>query len=151
MLKNQNGMTLVEILAALTILSIVLISFTMIFLQSSYFTAHNKESLTMIQLGEEIVGDIRADYSFKNLVGIKKDGVEVDLTRPFINLNDGEYIYHPPLTDYKVTINLKPGLISGYLKRAEIKITTVNSNQKAFETEMYIEVGLWKMKKALHW
>lgn len=58
-IKNNEGLTLVEILAALVLLSIVLVAFMSFFTQSAKFTAHNHETLTAVQVAEDVVAEVR--------------------------------------------------------------------------------------------
>lgn len=59
LMQNEKGLTLVEILAALVILGIVLVSVMSFFTQSAKFTSHNNEKLTNIQVAEEIIAEVR--------------------------------------------------------------------------------------------
>src|SRR5690606_7901361 len=71
-IKNNKGLTLVEILAALVLLSIVLITFMSFFTQSAKFTAHNQETLTAVQIGEQAVSDIRGLETIFDIATAKK-------------------------------------------------------------------------------
>lgn len=55
----NKGFTLIEILVALVILSIILLSFMSFFTQSSLFTQKNKEKLTAINLAQEMIVTIK--------------------------------------------------------------------------------------------
>lgn len=57
---NEDGLTLIEILASLVIISIVLISFSTILLQAMKHTKYNEEKLTEVDIAEEVIGKIRA-------------------------------------------------------------------------------------------
>lgn len=59
LMQNEKGLTLVEILAALVILGIVLVSVMSFFTQSAKFTAHNNEKLTNVQVAEEVIAEVR--------------------------------------------------------------------------------------------
>ena len=59
LMRNEKGLTLVEILAALVILGIVLVSMMSFFTQSAKFTSHNNEKLTNIQVAEEVIAEVR--------------------------------------------------------------------------------------------
>lgn len=58
-IQNNRGLTLVEILAALVILGIVLVTFMSFFTQSAKFTAFNNEKLTAVQVAEDVVAQVR--------------------------------------------------------------------------------------------
>lgn len=60
MSRNEDGLTLIEILASLVIISIVLISFSTILLQATKHTKYNEEKLTEVDIAEEVIGKIRA-------------------------------------------------------------------------------------------
>lgn len=113
---DERGMSLVEILAALVILSIVLLSFFTFFTQPAIFTKHNKEKLTAVQIAEEVVAKVRdGDYQVTNLGIIEYSG-------------------------YKVDIVIKDGPAG--LKKAEIKVkidTITGIKGLSFSTEMYFD------------
>lgn len=112
-LAKEQGFSLIEILAAIVILSIVLISFVSFFAQSAKHTKYNNEKLTAVQVGEEFVAKVR----------------------------DGKYsITETPVTidysGYIVEIKLENGPIE--LKKAKIKVTSSEGMKKSsFSTEMY--------------
>lgn len=142
MQNNQKGLTLVEILAAITILSIVLLTFSSLFLQSSKFTNSNKDRLSEIEVAEEIVGTIRSSQSFKDLTGIKKDNVIVNQI-PIKNLINSSYVYNHPESNYVITITLSNGPANTTLRKAVIKVEDLEGQPaELFTTEMYIEDGL---------
>lgn len=113
-LRNNEGLTLVEILAALVILGIVLVSFMSFFTQSAKFTAHNNEKLTAVQVAEEIVAEVR----------------QGDFTE-----NENLERYH-----YTVDIEITQGPVN--LKKAEITVKSPEGagiNDPEFMTQMYFE------------
>nr|WP_251047382.1 type II secretion system protein [Planococcus sp. ISL-110] len=65
-MQNEKGLTLVEILAALVILGIVLVSVMSFFTQSAKFTAHNNVKLTNIQVAEEVIAEVREGAYLSN-------------------------------------------------------------------------------------
>jgi len=113
---GENGVTLVEILAALVLLSIVLIGFFSFFTQSATFTKHNKEKLTAVQIAEEVIADVR-NGKYQDDTSIIKG-------------------------DYEVNIVIEDGPADLILKKA---IVTVNSltdmgiKGSSFTTEMYFD------------
>lgn len=54
MIKNEKGLTLVEILASIVILSIVLTSFYGLFIQSAKFTKVNEDNLVASNLANQV-------------------------------------------------------------------------------------------------
>ncbi|TWT08960.1 prepilin-type N-terminal cleavage/methylation domain-containing protein [Planomicrobium sp. CPCC 101079] len=117
LVQNERGLTLIEILAALVILGIVLISVMSFFTQSAKFTAHNNEKLTNVQVAEEVIAEIR----------------------------QGKYLSDTSFTRegaYKVEIDIKDGP-----ENLELATVVVSSPEGAgidesdFTTQMYFEVS----------
>lgn len=80
LMKNERGLTLVEILAALVILGIVLVSVMSFFTQSAKFTAHNYEKLTNVQIAEEVIAEIRlGTYTSDKVFNKKNHLVEINI------------------------------------------------------------------------
>ncbi|MDQ0300214.1 prepilin-type N-terminal cleavage/methylation domain-containing protein [Salibacterium salarium] len=52
-MKNQNGLTLVEVLASITILSIVILTFLSFFSQSMIFSQQTEDNLTAVNAAEK--------------------------------------------------------------------------------------------------
>lgn len=77
-LFKENGMTLVELLAAIALLGIVLFTFMSIFTQSAKFSAHNQETLTAVQVAEEIVAEVRIG-SYSDSEAFTKHGYDIEL------------------------------------------------------------------------
>lgn len=71
--QNEEGMTLVELLAAIVLLGIVLVAFMSFFTQSAKFTAHNHEKLTNVQVAENIIGDVRQGMYQKSITFVEDD------------------------------------------------------------------------------
>lgn len=112
--RNENGLTLVEILAALVILGIVLVSFMSFFTQSAKFTAVNYEKLTAVQVAEDVISNVRENsLDYKNL--------------------------YP---EYKIDIVRSDGPTKN-LKHAKITVKAIAGTRKdelGFTTEMYYEM-----------
>lgn len=119
---NAKGLSLVEVLASIVILTIVLISFSNLFLQSAKHTKFNKEKLTAVQVAEDVVAKIRIGEYSDEIVG-----------------SDFPVSGYP---GYKVTIKIESGPSGVNLNKAVI---TVSSNSEtgikksSFKTEMYFE------------
>lgn len=58
-MKNERGFTLVEVLAALVILSIVLMSFTAVFANTNKIAINNSEKLVVINLADAYLERIK--------------------------------------------------------------------------------------------
>lgn len=114
---NEEGLTLVEILAALVILGIVLVSFMSFFTQSAKFTTINYEKLTAVQVAEDVISNVR----------------ENGLSSP-----DYKTLY----PQYTIEIVSSNGPTNN-LKRAIVTVKSAQggrSKESEFKTEMYYEV-----------
>ncbi|MFC6037849.1 prepilin-type N-terminal cleavage/methylation domain-containing protein [Paenisporosarcina macmurdoensis] len=144
----QNGMTLVEILAAILIMSLVLITFMALFIQSAKYTAHNRETLTSVEIAENIIGKVRLSDDLTGLGLLKKENIEVTAKDAFNDVDDvddkievvngGDSNYNVFLT----IVNSKVKLPT--LKRIKVEVNSKNpsvKNSKPFETEIFIEVS----------
>ena len=115
--ENENGLTLVEILAALVILGIVLVSFMSFFTQSAKFTTYNYEKLTAVQVAEDVISNVR----------------ENGLSSP-----DYRSLYPQYIIEVVSSNGPTPNL-----KRAIITVKSVQDariEESEFKTEMYYEV-----------
>ncbi|MFD1030436.1 type IV pilus modification PilV family protein [Metaplanococcus flavidus] len=139
-LKNNSGLTLVEILAALVLLSIVLVAFMTFFTQSAKFTAHNHETLTAVQVAEDVVGQLREGEDSILSVGKICSAEDIE-NRAFVfssceNIDD----YND---DYNILLFEMDGPTEG-LKKVKVIVKSLDGrgiNEPEFETEMYYEVG----------
>jgi prepilin-type N-terminal cleavage/methylation domain-containing protein len=68
LLRSQNGVSLVEILAALTILGIIFVSFLSFFPQASKSTNKTGEMLTAVNLAKEKLVTVQKDSNIKLLL-----------------------------------------------------------------------------------
>ena len=59
-IKNPKGFTLIEVVASLIIISIVLLSFSQIFIQTNRAAATNTEKLVTINLADAMLARVRA-------------------------------------------------------------------------------------------
>lgn len=130
---NEKGMTLVELLAALVLLGIVLVTFMSLFTQSAKFTAHNQETLTAVQVGEEVVAEVR-----------KISKIE-DMKKPVNTIQSKKITDNQTYAPYIVTIEEQsaPSSVSTKLKKALITVKSAPGsgiNEPEFKTEMYFKV-----------
>ncbi|MGE6487530.1 type IV pilus modification PilV family protein [Paenisporosarcina sp. NPDC076898] len=151
-LLNENGLTLVEILAAILILSLVLLSFMAMFTQSAKYTAHNRETLSSVEIAEDVIGKIRMTNDFTELGNLKKitvtngvtNRVDVSATDAFKGLDPIEVI-NSGNSNYKVFLTMKAAPTNiNTLKRVEIEVKPINAtikDSKPFKTEIFIEVS----------
>lgn len=137
--QNEEGMTLVELLAAIVLLGIVLVAFMSFFTQSAKFTAHNHETLTAVQVAEGVVADVRNYSEIKSLQNTKgyklvSNYIEDKITyEQYIIIVTEENIEVPNQDDSTRKLSLKKAVISiksrpGY-----------GINEPEFKTEMYLK------------
>lgn len=144
--NKQNGMTLVEILAAILIMSLVLITFMALFIQSAKYTAHNRETLTSVEIAENIIGKVRLSDDLTGL-GALKDGDEVVTSEAALTNTNGSKIevVEAGNSDYEVFLKVEDFLVgSSKLKRIEVKVKSKNptvNQSKPFVTEIFLEVN----------
>lgn len=130
--NREKGLTLIEVLASLVIVSIVLISFSGILIQSMKHTKYNKEKLTEVDIAEEVIGEIR-------------DGLQIDKATGFtrkVDLSPGFTVTatcHEQLTEIR-NRNDKDVEVDLGLTRIEVEVITDDAGQKksAFKTELYM-------------
>lgn len=60
-LRSSKGFTLIEILVAVVILSIILLTFFGFFSQSALFATKNKQQLTAISLAQEVIANMKSN------------------------------------------------------------------------------------------
>ncbi len=63
--KNQSGFTLIEVIASIMIITIVLISFSQIFIQSNKTASINTEKLVTINLADAMLARVQAKSYIK--------------------------------------------------------------------------------------
>ena len=121
-IKNQKGVTLVELLASLILITIILLAFFSIFIQSSKHTKFNEEKLTSIEIAEDVIATIRSIPD---------------------NYKDNEPTHDVSKSpDYTVLLTITDG--PNKLKKATIKVKPVTEKgikQSPFETQIYYEVS----------
>lgn len=132
--RNEEGLTLLELLAAITLMGIVLVVFMSFFTQSAKFTAHNQETLTSVQVAEEIVAEVR---EIKKIEDLKNTNNTIQNNK----ITDNK-TYQP----YIVTIEEKeaPPSVKLELKKAVIIVKSAPGagiNEPEFKTEMYFKVS----------
>lgn len=127
-IHNNNGLTLIEILAALVLLSIVLISFFSFFTQSAKFTKYNNDKLSAVQVAESVVAQIRPDNHPQTLT-------EFHLRPGNLEIYRNEETYRSFIVDIEVSEG-PPGLLL-----ASIIVTPKSGlGSQSFGTDMYFEV-----------
>jgi len=125
---GESGLTLVEVLASLVILTIVFISFFAFFTQSATFTKHNKEKLSAVDIAESVVADIRHYKNISKLIEFSRNAA-------------GEYENTTSYPGFKVKIEENNGPVDS-LTKAIISVETdtdIGVKGSSFTTEMYFE------------
>ncbi len=115
---NSKGISLIEIIVSIALLSIVLITLFGVFIQSNKHTKYNEEKLDSIQIAEIVKAEV--------LNGERTSDVEIK-----------DY------PGYKVNIKIVDGPSSlPKLKKAMIVVSSNDNGikRKPFTTEMYFEV-----------
>ncbi|ANU12762.1 hypothetical protein B481_0539 [Planococcus halocryophilus Or1] len=134
LIQNERGISLVEILAAVVILGIVLVSVMTFFTQSAKFTASNHETLTAVQVGEEVVAKVRGVKSLTELTVSPEKFVGTASKVTSATL-------HP---EFSITIEKTQGVVKSKLQKVEITVLSKNNTSNpnsAFTTEMFYEVN----------
>ncbi|RLQ91920.1 type II secretion system protein [Planomicrobium sp. Y74] len=139
-LNKEQGMTLVELLAAIALLGIVLFTFMSIFTQSAKFSAHNQETLTAVQIAEQVVSDVRdleTIFSLNNIGSYKKTG-------SFIEDKDTYDHFVVKISEEPVQV-IRPDAPATALtiNKANISVKAkpgFGINEPEFKTEMYLKV-----------
>ena len=119
---NEKGLSLVEVLAAVVILSIVLITFLNFFVQSAKHTKFNNEKLTAVQVAEDVIAKVRENKFKEKIVG----DVVTD------NTYEG----------YDVSIKIEKGPTDVKLNKAVITVKSnleTGTKKSTFNTEMYYD------------
>lgn len=140
LLTKQTGMTLVELLAAIALLGIVLFTFMSIFTQSAKFSAHNQETLTAVQIAEQVVADVRNIKTISELKNVKG----YKLKTAYIEDQATYEHFVVTITEEEVDVS-RTGTPpkSLLLKKAVISIKAkpgFGINEPEFKTEMYLKV-----------
>jgi prepilin-type N-terminal cleavage/methylation domain-containing protein len=121
---NEKGLSLVEVLAAVVILSIVLITFLNFFVQSAKHTKFNNEKLTAVQVAEDVVAKVRENQFKAKRVG--------DI------VTDNTY------EGYDVSIKIEKGPTDVKLNKAVITVKSkleTGTKKSSFNTEMYYDAS----------
>ena len=132
-LDNQDGLTLLEVLLSIVILTIVLTSFAGFFSQSAIFVKKNEEKLSTSQTAQQVVNLIEVNVS-KNILlantecadfrcNFDKNGLEVFLGQ---TLN----------SSYKISVDFTPSVEE--LVKVKVAIIDNDDPDSSSETFTYI-------------
>ncbi|WP_017755977.1 type IV pilus modification PilV family protein [Calidifontibacillus oryziterrae] len=131
--NKQVGFTLIEVLAALVILSIILLSFFSFFSQSALFTQKHRENLIAINLAQDTIVAIKknAEHFQKSKTYI---GSFPEPEKSIVNVNSSGIFEQRPTFKLELTITKEA---SYNLYKLHIQIFDLKGNQKA-ETYHYL-------------
>lgn len=136
---DEEGMTLVELLAAIVLLGILLVAFMSFFTQSAKFTAHNHETLTAIQVAEEVVADVRKLEDIK-LLDTKKG---YRLVSHYIEDRTTYEQFIVTLKEENIEVSTQNNITQKLiLKKAVISVKAkpgYGINEPEYKTEMYLK------------
>ncbi|ARD47049.1 prepilin-type N-terminal cleavage/methylation domain-containing protein [Sporosarcina sp. P33] len=141
--KNEKGFTLVEILAALTILGIVFVSFMTIFSQMGVFNARTESKLETINLAKKELSFWKDNpLPLEGTTGItvlKKDAASSPgfIIYQYTRQDEPKYEYQ---VKYRVHSDLKP-FVESSVKLYRFQISIYENGREISETFGYMEEG----------
>ena len=97
--KNESGLTIIEVVASIVIITIVLLSFSQLFIQSNKTAHYNNEKLVLINLADGQLERAQA-LSFTNVQAL--DLYLSSVNSKSIPLNEKDYTIKIEKTNYKV-------------------------------------------------
>jgi prepilin-type N-terminal cleavage/methylation domain-containing protein len=132
-LGNQNGLTLLEVLLSIVILTIVLTSFAGFFSQSAMFVKKNEEKLSTSQTAQKIVNLIELNISKSRLQTIS-DCTDLKCT---LNEDDLEALSGQTINStYTISASFTPA--EENLIKAKVAIIDSDDPESSSETFTYI-------------
>lgn len=125
-LKNEKGITLIEVILAMALLSIVLISFMNIFPQMGFMNKHNEDKAQAINTAKEVLvnwqnaQDIKDFLLNQSIRPIPRSGILVG----------DDYVFTDRVDDYEVNIKIKntSDIVTNPSKAHFIHIVLKNKN-----------------------
>ncbi|MER2008533.1 MAG: prepilin-type N-terminal cleavage/methylation domain-containing protein [Psychrobacillus sp.] len=100
-LKEERGFSLIEVVASLIIITIVLLSFSQLFIQSNKIVHKNNEKLITVNLADAMLVRLKSESfsynpDFSNVNEYFKDTIETDPVKKkpptLIKMNNKEYV-----------------------------------------------------------
>ncbi|MEK5216309.1 type IV pilus modification PilV family protein [Psychrobacillus sp. FSL H8-0487] len=119
--QNEKAFTLVEVVASLTLISIILLSFFQIFIQTSKVADTNTEKLVTINLADAQLERLQIDSSELKSIGITGMSAERGVSLISISLNN-KY--------YDVNVKIYPNSNDQNLKLYNLVVTVTSQNGK---------------------
>jgi prepilin-type N-terminal cleavage/methylation domain-containing protein len=153
-LKSEKGVTLVEVLAAITLLSIVLVSMLGMFPQMGMVNTHNEAKAQAINIAKEILIDWQEDSAVK--LFIKETGHTVGFAQTpgdkvnytdFSSTSFPEYYFFETTKDHydvhiKIKKNSKIKVVSSEAQVNQIIVQLLNERGNIVsETYGYVRTG----------
>lgn len=100
--QNKNGVTLIELLASLVLLSIVIISFLSFFSQSMMFSVKVEDKLTAINVAERALND----FKYERINVDNPDYIIIDETTALFKVNNKDYYIRHSIVSTNVDLKL---------------------------------------------
>ncbi|WP_419958658.1 prepilin-type N-terminal cleavage/methylation domain-containing protein [Psychrobacillus psychrotolerans] len=119
--QNEKAFTLVEVVASLVLLSIILLSFFQIFIQTNRVANMNTEKLVIINLADAQLERLQVDSTELKTIGINQLAVEKGVSLNPILLNN---------KTYNVNVKLYPNSKDENLKLYNIVVTVTTQDGK---------------------
>lgn len=123
-IKSDHGFTLIEVLASIVLITIILLSFSQLFIQSYKTAVFNNEKLVTINLADAILAKVQAKSYTKLSTGATVQDYFKDSTKTDKKLMD------PPL---EIDLNGKTYSISYQASQATTKQTNSNFSEKELD------------------
>lgn len=134
-LKQERGFSLIEVVASIVIITIILLSFSQLFIQSNKTAHYNNEKLILINLVDGQLERIQA-LSFSNIDALRDYISSVNDTP--LQLNNKDYTIKIEETNYKVDGTEKQSNSDYNLIHLSVKVSINNSKSVA---EGYVKIA----------
>lgn len=130
--QNEKGFTLVEVIASLVLISIILLSFFQIFIQTNKVANTNTEKLVIINLADAQLERLQIDSTELKAIGSSKLSAEKGVSLNPILLNN---------KTYSVNVKLYPNSNDANLKLYNLVVTvTAQDGKTKSSVEGYVSL-----------
>ncbi|OMF21444.1 hypothetical protein BK133_28430 [Paenibacillus sp. FSL H8-0548] len=153
-MRNQKGLTLVEVLGSIVLLGIAILSLTYILQQATLHTKDNEKVDQSVQLTRTVIEELKKNLkdSSKTSITVYNQPISLDNLRSS-SLASTTNIYYPNATapQYEISIQVSssglgkvtvdgtvPTDLDNIFKRIDIICTNLNSS-KTYKLESFIE------------
>ena len=151
-MRNRKGITLIEVLASVTILAIALLAIVYMLQQTTLFSKKNIDKENNVQVARTVMEEIKVNLkeatpriapfgSTIDLAGLK-GSAEVSLTPFYSSSSQAVKIdvkSKVPTTSVSIKGTSYP--IRDYFRLIQVTCTNVNSNDKPYSLEAYVEIS----------